>query len=154
MQAKFKATVDELLRALGLEPTSGVAEFVVGDVDLTVREDAYGRHLIVEASVGPLSSDPSRRARQIEEILQQHLAAILDYHAVVAFPPNDRSRLVVASSVAQGLDSGERLRIAVEDTATLATRYRAVLEPRPTSFAAIDQSRPGSVFDTAMIFRP
>lgn len=154
MQAKFKAIVDEFLSSLGLEPTAGVAQFVISDIDMTVREDAYGRHLVVEASVGALASEPGRRARQIDEILRLHLGSILDHHAVVGLAPDDRTRIVVQASVAPGLDSGERLKTAVEDVATLATRYSSVLKPQSMPFAAVAQSRPDATFDTAMIFRP
>lgn len=153
MATKLKAQIDAFLLTLGLDGPVEDGTFAVGDAEISVREDPFGRHIVVASIVGELDEDPVRRGRQATEILQLHLGAILTCRAVVSLDPETKSRVVVAASVADGVGLNDRLRLAIEDVATLSARYQPVLADRQPQGVPIDTSYAAD-FGAAMIFRP
>ena len=155
MATKLQAQVGEFLKSLGLGAAGDGGLLVVGDAEIVIEEDPFGRHVIVSAVAGALSADAQRRGRQVGEILRLHLGSILDFRAIVTMDPEANDRVVVATSVLEGADMRDRLRVAVEDVATLTRRYRPVLDEGGARGRAADFAEPGlDDLRAAMIFRP
>lgn len=153
MATRLTAQINTFLATLGLDQPVEDGTFVVGGAEISIREDPFGKFIVVSSLVGELDADPYRRGRQATEILQLHLGSILTCRAVVSLDPETESSVVVAASVADGIGLNDRLRIAVEDVATLSLRYQPILNDTP-AYGGSREPDYASEFGAAMILRP
>lgn len=153
MANDYRSMVAAMMQRLGL-PTAGFdpeAGLVLGwdEVDIRLADDPLGRHVVVRALVGALSSLPDRRRSLVSAILDLNLGCIMRYGLAASLDRDNADDVVVMAAIEYHRSVDDLIPL-VEDVGTVARLHKDLFDAEKPSGSTYE----AALFESALIFQP
>jgi len=159
MSEDFRKLVTDLWSSLGLRApvfrSRNQMVLNIDGMDIDLSESPDGRHMLVTGNAGRLSADPTRRAQQVQQILDLNLATMTRHRACVSAEPKgeDTPAILIQGICSYDTSNVGELTGIVQEVLGLVEGYSPQLRDERGTGARRPTSKPPPV-DEAVIFRP